>query len=335
MLTSGYSTQDEPFTSKIIGLVHVERIQKLLATAGIGSRRAIEGWIRDGRVSVNGNPAEIGQKIGPRDHIVIDGRPVSLSTQREPTRVLLYKKRVGELVTRDDPEGRRTVFRKLPKLATGRWIAVGRLDINTSGLLLLTNDGELARRLTHPSFQISREYAVRVLGEVDEALLERLRSGVELDDGPAHFEQIVAGGGFTDGGGSDDPLAANRWFHVTLREGRNRLVRRLIESQGLQVSRLIRVAYGPIRLSGGIRSGSARELDQEALAALLGAVGLDTVTAAVKGRGSHALRATQDDARSASAKPAPKPLHARTGKPAAGRPKGGVSRGGFSKKNGP
>lgn len=254
-----------------------ERIQKALATAGAGSRRAIEGWIIEGRVMVNGRPADIGQKVTSADRITIDGRPIRLTAHAEATRVLLYKKRVGELVTRDDPEGRRTVFRKLPKLEIGRWIAIGRLDINTSGLLLMTNDGELARRLTHPSFEVPREYAVRVLGEVDEALLERLRSGVELDDGPAKFEQIIPGDGVElddDEPSSTGRTTANRWFHVLLREGRNRLVRRLMESQGLQVSRLIRVAYGPVRLQGGQRSGSARELDADELSALLTAVGL-------------------------------------------------------------
>ncbi len=310
--------------------VETERIQKLLATAGVGSRRAIETWILEGRISVNGKPAEIGQKIGPRDRVIVDGQPVRLPTHREPTRVLLYKKRVGELVTRDDPEGRRTVFRKLPKLETGRWIAVGRLDINTSGLLLLTNDGELARRLTHPSFQISREYAVRVLGEIDEALLERLRSGVELDDGPAHFERIVAGDGAgvgDDEDGNDSPTAANRWFHVTLREGRNRLVRRLIESQGLQVSRLIRIAYGPIALGGGIRSGTARELDRDELNVLREAVGFETApVAAGKGRGSRAKPKSSVNPAPASANPDKYTMRAKTGKPAVDRPRAGVSR---------
>jgi 23S rRNA pseudouridine2605 synthase len=177
------------------------------------------------------------------------------------------------------------VFRKLPELATGRWIAVGRLDINTSGLLLLTNHGELARRLTHPSFEIRREYAVRVLGEVDADTLKRLRKGVELEDGLARFEDIVVADGLPLGAGDDDEAAdggervsANRWLHVALREGRNREVRRLFDSQGLQVSRLIRVAYGPIRLGGGVRSGSYRELDRDELKSLLAAVKLDPKT---------------------------------------------------------
>jgi 23S rRNA pseudouridine2605 synthase len=247
-----------------------ERIQKALASAGVASRRAIEELIREGRITVNGAPAVLGQKVNARDRIAIDGRAVKRTTAQEPLRVLLYKKRVGELVTRADPEGRRTVFRKLPELASGRWIAVGRLDINTSGLLLLTNDGELARRMTHPSFELKREYAVRVLGEIDADALRRLKRGVELDDGPAHFDTI----GITDSRGYDDDggSAANRWYHVTLHEGRNRIVRRLFESQDLQVSRLIRVGYGPIKLGGGIKSGSYRELDRDEIETLLKAV---------------------------------------------------------------
>jgi 23S rRNA pseudouridine2605 synthase len=244
-----------------------ERIQKVLATAGVASRRAIEQMIAEGRILVNGRPAQIGQKIGHEDKVRVDGKAIRLERKDAKTRVLLYKKRVGELVTREDPDGRRTVFRKLPELATGRWIAVGRLDITTSGLLLLTNNGELARRLTHPSFEIEREYAVRVLGEVTPEILSSLRNGVELDDGPAKFESIRPGQ-------NEDEQGANRWYEVTLKQGRNRLVRRLIESQGLQVSRLIRVRYGPIVLGGGIKSGSAREATPMELKALLDAVGM-------------------------------------------------------------
>ncbi|HEU0196598.1 MAG TPA: pseudouridine synthase, partial [Nevskiaceae bacterium] len=221
----------------------------------------------------------LGQKVGMHERIAVDGRLVKLLRSEAPTRVLLYKKRVGELVTRSDPEGRRTVFRKLPKLEAGRWIAVGRLDINTSGLLLMTNDGELARRLTHPSFEIDRTYAARVLGTVDDTLLERLRAGIELDDGPAHVVAIERGEP-ADGTAAN---AANHWLYITVREGRNRLVRRLFESQGLQVSRLIRVAYGPVRLHGGIRSGTAAELDSKEVDAVCAAVGL-TATAASQGR---------------------------------------------------
>lgn len=246
-----------------------ERIQKVLATAGLASRREIERWIAEGRIEVNGQAATIGQKVGPADRIKVDGKMVRTPSEPEPTRVLLYRKRVGEMVTRDDPEGRRTVFRKLPELSSGRWIAVGRLDINTSGLLLLTNDGELARRLMHPSFEMERVYAVRVLGEIVEATMETLRRGVELDDGPAKFDSIGPGV-------NEDGEGANQWYEVVVRQGRNRVVRRLLESQGLQVSRLIRTGYGPIALGRGIKTGGYREATREELRALLEAVGMDT-----------------------------------------------------------
>ena len=249
-----------------------ERIQKLLATAGVASRRAIEKMIEEGRIQVNGRPATIGQRVDQKDRIRVDGKAVTFARKPEPTRVLLYRKRVGEMVTRDDPEGRRTVFRKLPELDGARWIAIGRLDINTSGLLLMTTDGELARRLTHPSFEITREYAARVLGEIDDDTLERLRTGVKLEDGVAKFQSIdpISHGPE----GEDDPgtRAANRWFHVVVREGRNRLVRRMFESQDLQVSRLIRVAYGPIKLGRGIKTGGYRDATAAEVKALLQAV---------------------------------------------------------------
>ena len=247
----------------------MERIQKVLAGVGLASRREIESWIAAGRVAVNGKPAELGQKIGAGDRVQVDGRFIRTAVKPQPTQVLLYKKRVGELVTRDDPEGRRTVFRKLPKLESGRWIAVGRLDINTSGLLLFTNDGELARRLMHPSYEIQREYAVRVLGEIDEGTLKRLRQGVELDDGPARFERIVAAQRPAD---EEDEESANRWFQVTVKQGRNRVVRRLWESQNCQVSRLIRIGYGPISLGRGIKSAGYREVTPDELKALRAAV---------------------------------------------------------------
>ena len=248
-----------------------ERIQKLLATAGIASRRAIEEMIAEGRISVNGRPAEIGQKIDHDDKVRVDGRMISLTRKSQPMRVILFRKKTGELVTRDDPDGRRTVFRKLPELESGRWIAVGRLDINTSGLLLMTTDGELARRLTHPSFEISRVYAVRVLGELTDEIRKKLVTGVELDDGRAKAESIRS----ADPPDAEDAEgAANRWYEVTMREGRNRIVRRLFESQGLQVSRLIRIAYGPIELGRGIKAGGYREATPEELEALLEAVKL-------------------------------------------------------------
>jgi 23S rRNA pseudouridine2605 synthase len=266
-----------------------ERIQKVLAQAGVASRRHIEELIREGRISVNGERATIGQKVGFGDRVLVDGKGVALPRGEEPVRVLAYKKRSGEIVTRDDPEGRRTVFRKLPKLDTGRWIAIGRLDINTSGLLLFTNSGELARRLMHPSFEIEREYAVRVLGEVDDKTLEHLLRGVRLEDGQGKFEKVWR----SDGPGNDNdelkpgrghgplphgPLpqgAANRWFQVVVKQGRNRLVRRMWEAQRCLVSRLIRVRYGPIELGRGIRSAGYRELDAGEIRQLQRAVGLE------------------------------------------------------------
>ena len=227
-----------------------EKLQKVLAQAGYGSRRVMEEWIAAGRVSVNGRVATLGDRAEASDEIAVDGRllkPERLQVQRQ---VLMYYKPVGEVSTRSDPENRPVVFDRLPRLSAGRWIAIGRLDVNTSGLLLFTTDGELANRLMHPSFEISREYAVRVMGEVTPELIERLLKGVELDDGPARFETI-------------DQLssgAANEWFQVSLREGRKREVRRLWESQGLQVSRLIRTRYGPVSLPRNMSRGELRAL---------------------------------------------------------------------------
>ena len=271
-----------------------ERIQKVLAQAGVASRRAVEDLIREGQVMVNGARATIGMKIGSADRVTVKGKGVALPRGEGAVRVLAYKKRSGEIVTRDDPEGRRTVFRKLPKPESGRWIAIGRLDINTSGLLLFTTSGELARRLMHPSFEIEREYAVRVLGEVDNEMLERMVQGVRLEDGEGRFEKVWRsdGPGLDDAGEEEDrghgPLPrgprprgpvpqgpANRWFQVIVKQGRNRLVRRMWESQRCQVSRLIRVRYGPIELGRGIRSAGYRELGPQEIRALQRAVGID------------------------------------------------------------
>jgi len=253
-----------------------QRIQKALAQAGVASRRAIEELVRAGRITVNGAPATLGQKVAPGDRVLVDGKGIALSRCDTPTRVLAYKKRTGEIVTRDDPEGRRTVFRKLPKLESGRWIAIGRLDINTSGLLLFTNSGELARRLMHPSFEIEREYAVRVLGEVDNDTLRHLTEGVRLEDGEGRFEKVWRSDGPAhDDEDGDSAGPANRWFQVVVKQGRNRLVRRMWESQRCQVSRLIRVRYGPIELGRGIRSSGWRELEPPEVHALERAVGIE------------------------------------------------------------
>ena len=243
-----------------------ERLQKILANTGLGSRRELERWIAAGEVSVNGRVASLGDRAALDDDLAVRGRFYRVvADDVQPRRVLLYHKPIGEVTTRDDPEGRRTVFDSLPRLHHGRWIAVGRLDINTLGLLLLTNDGELANALMHPSSSLERQYAVRVNGRVDDAVLERLSSGVELEDGAARFERIVAEG---DGDG------ANRWFRVSVGEGRNRLVRRLWESQQLQVSRLIRVRYGPIALPRWLARGRVHELPPEEVVDLARAAGL-------------------------------------------------------------
>ena len=238
-----------------------ERLQKFLASAGLGSRRQIEDWIRQRRIVVNGQPAQLGLSVSNADRIEIDGKPVRIAA-RQPRRVLAYYKPVGEMTTRRDPDGRPTVFDRLPPVHDGRWIAVGRLDLNTQGLLLLTNDGELANRLMHPSSGIEREYAVRVVGEVTPEQLQRLLEGVPLDDGLARFDEMREAGG----------EGVNHWYHVILREGRHREVRRLWESQGITVSRLIRVRYGPVILRRGLHPGRWDELDEVQMAELMKAV---------------------------------------------------------------
>ena len=231
-----------------------EKLQKVLARAGHGSRREIESIIEAGRVSVDGKVATLGDRVEivPGLKIRIDGHIVSVKESAEQIcRVLAYYKPEGELCTRSDPEGRPTVFDRLPKLRGARWIAVGRLDVNTCGLLLFTTDGELANRLMHPSREVEREYAVRVFGEIDDSKVRQLARGVQLEDGPAAFKTIK----FTGGEG------INQWYNVTLTEGRNREVRRLWEAVGVQVSRLIRVRYGDINLPKGLPRGGYAELD--------------------------------------------------------------------------
>ncbi len=229
-----------------------EKLQKVLARAGLGSRRQMEVWIQEGKVSVNGQVASLGDRIELSDSVMVEGKKVRLASEQEQgCRVIFYNKPEGELCTRDDPEGRKTVFDRLPKIARGRWIVIGRLDINTTGLLLFTNDGELANRLMHPSYEIDREYAVRVFGEVTPEIEKRLLSGVQLEDGPAKFDDLVAVGG----------EGINRWYHVALKEGRNREVRRLWESQELTVSRLIRVRMGHVELPRNLPQGGWREMD--------------------------------------------------------------------------
>lgn len=235
--------------------VEPERIQKLLARAGLGSRREIETWIEQGRIKINEKIAGLGDKITGHEKIKLDNNLLRLNLNPQKTRVLMYHKPAGLVCTRKDPEGRPTVFQQHRLLASKRWIMIGRLDFNTSGLLLFTNDGELANKLMHPSSEIEREYAVRVLGNATDAQLNALKTGVNLEDGEARFDHI------TDGGGE----GKNHWYHVILREGRNREVRRLWESQNLMVTRLMRIRFGALSLPRSLRQNQLRELDAEEL----------------------------------------------------------------------
>lgn len=244
------------------GSVGPQKLHKVLAQAGLGSRRDLEQLIIAGRVSVNGLPAHVGQRIGPGDRVKVNGKLVRFPIAGRRPRVLLYNKVEGEIVSREDPEGRPSVFDRLPRLGRSRWVPVGRLDFNTSGLLLFTTSGDLANRLMHPRYGVDREYAVRVMGQLSGAQREKLLAGVDLDDGVARFAALDDAGG----------EGANRWYRVRLAEGRNREVRRLFEALGLTVSRLIRVRYGPLVLPRGLRRGAWRELAPEEVDRLLGAL---------------------------------------------------------------
>ena len=235
------------------------KLHKALADAGFGSRRELEEWIVAGRVSVNGLPAHVGQRVGPEDKIRLNGKLVQLKFLLRLPRVLVYHKPEGEIVSKDDPDGRPSVFARLPRLKSGRWVSIGRLDFNSCGLLLFTNDGGLANRMMHPRYEIEREYAVRVLGEATPEMLERLRGGIQLEDGLASFSLIAEAGG----------EGSNRWYRVVLTEGRNREVRRMFEAVGLLVSRLMRVRYGPVHLSPRLKRGQCRDLEQGEVQELL------------------------------------------------------------------
>lgn len=228
-----------------------EKLQKVLARAGYGSRRELERWIEAGQVTVDGKVAKLGDRVLANARLTVDGRPVE-KTSASKTRVILYHKPEGEICSRSDEKGRRTVFDRLPSISGGRWISVGRLDFNTSGLLLFTTDCELANGLMHPSANIEREYMVRVRGDIDDELLQRLTDGVLLDDGVARFSDIQDGGG----------EGSNHWYYVVLMEGRNREVRRLWESQGVEVSRLKRVRYGNVFIPSKVRQGQWVELQR-------------------------------------------------------------------------
>lgn len=240
------------------------KLHKVLAEAGVGSRREMEDLIIAGRVSVNGEPAHIGQRVGANDQVRVNGRLIARPNVKKPPRVILYHKPAGEIVSHDDPEGRANVFARLPRMKVGKWLSVGRLDINTEGLLILTSSGDLANRLMHPRYGAEREYAVRVFGDVDDDRLAQLREGIQLSDGMARFGVLE----FLGGEGS------NRWYRVTLNEGRNREVRRLFEAVGLTVSRLIRTRFGDVVLPSTLRRGRWDELDADTVTALMLQLGL-------------------------------------------------------------
>ncbi len=242
-----------------------ERLHKALAAAGLGSRREMEAWIGEGRVQVNGETASLGSKVGPRDVVKIGGRRVYLRFEDKRTRILIYHKSEGEIVSRDDPKGRATVFDSLPRLRGAKWIAIGRLDYNTDGLMIFTTSGELANRLMHPRFEVEREYAVRLLGELTDEQIRLLVDGVELDDGPAQLQSCFRAGG----------EGANRWYRVVIKEGRKREVRRIFEHLGFTVSRLTRIRFGPITLPPQLKRGQKTELDDALVARVREWAGLE------------------------------------------------------------
>ncbi|TFW20866.1 rRNA pseudouridine synthase, partial [Massilia arenosa] len=257
--------QSKPVRRDLTAEDDAPKLHKVLAEAGLGSRRDMEELIIAGRVSVNGEPAHIGQRILPTDQVRINGKPIQRRVSSKPPRVLVYHKPAGEIVSHDDPEGRPSVFDRLPTMKAGKWLAVGRLDFNTEGLLLFTTSGDLANKLMHPRYNIDREYAVRTLGELEEGMRQKLLAGVELDDGLASFTKIADGGG----------EGVNRWYRVVIGEGRNREVRRMFEAVGLTVSRLIRTRYGVMTLPTNLKRGRWEELDEHAVRDLLKLVGVE------------------------------------------------------------
>ncbi len=258
------SSTDEVFTEP-------QRLHKVLASCGFGSRRHMEEMILAGRITVNREPADVGQKVSPGDEVRINGELVKVRFAEPRARILMYHKPAGEIVTRDDPEGRPTVFEKLPNIGNGKWIAIGRLDFNTEGLLLFTNSGDLANRMMHPRYEVEREYAVRLMGTLTPDHQQQLLAGITLEDGPAKVEKIREG---EQGDGS------NHWYHVVLKEGRNREVRRLFEALGLTVSRLIRTRYGPVAMPSRLKRAQTLELTPEEVGAVLTSAGMKAAPAA-------------------------------------------------------
>jgi 23S rRNA pseudouridine2605 synthase len=258
----------------------MERIQKLLAHQGVASRRQVDLMLQQGRITVDGKPAKPGDQISGREKIALDGKLIRIATHESRPRLMMYHKPVGQVCTRSDPEGRPDVFQNLPNLERGRWVSIGRLDINTSGLILFTDQGELANRLMHPSYEIEREYAVRVHGAVSTDMLQQLSSGVELEDGLAKFDQIIDGGG----------EGTNHWYHVVLKEGKNREVRRLWESVGVEVSRLTRVRYDNFNLPKWLKPGKYRLFEDEVVKRLYQKLQLDYKPSAKSQDNKHRKR---------------------------------------------
>ncbi|MEW5769440.1 MAG: 23S rRNA pseudouridine(2605) synthase RluB [Pseudomonadota bacterium] len=276
-----------------------EKLHKVLATAGLGSRRDMEQLIGEGRVSINGLPAKVGDRVKPGDLVKVNGKLVKLTWKKQLPRVLVYHKPEGEIVSREDPDGRPSVFAGLPSVRGGRWVSVGRLDFNTEGLLIFTTSGELANRLSHPRYEVEREYAVRIVGTLTKEQMDALLNGVELEDGMANVEEIVPGGG----------EGVNQWYRLVIKEGRNREVRRLFEHLGLTVSRLIRVRYGPVAMPPRLKRGMREELPEQEVSALMQWCGLEKVplskTTARKSRGE----ADEGAPRPPRGRPGPKPAH--------------------------
>ncbi len=280
-------------------MAETPKLHKVLAQAGMGSRLEMEQLIMEGRITVNNEPAHIGQRIQFGDHVKVNGKPIRIRIDAPPARVIAYHKPIGEVVTHDDPQNRPTVFRRLPKLFQGKWQSVGRLDLNTEGLLLFTSSGELANNLMHPRFGLEREYAVRVLGALNKEEKQRLLDGVKLDDGVAQFGSIEAGGG----------EGANCWYRVTIAEGRNREVRRMFEAVGHAVSRLIRIRYGAMMLPRGLKRGAWMELDESDIKSLMQAAGPRNSSV----RGNEAVDGGEDASRRDGAEQGPGSRNRRRG----------------------